>query len=45
LQPYYEQQIVSIDTIRAASGVDPQAIIDVAAKLREDPRGWSSRLA
>jgi hypothetical protein len=45
LQPYYQQQAVSLDTIRAASGIDPQAILDVANKLHEDPDGWSARLA
>lgn len=45
LQPYYQQQLVSIDTIRAASGIDPDAILSVAQTLHQDPRGWSSRLA
>jgi hypothetical protein len=44
LQPYYQQQIVSLDTIRAASGIDPQVILDVASTLHRDPRGWSARL-
>jgi hypothetical protein len=44
LQPYYQQQIVSLDTIRAASGIDPQVILDVANTLHRDPRGWSARL-
>jgi hypothetical protein len=45
LRPYYEQQIVGLDTIRSACGIDPQAILDVASTLHQDPRGWSARLA
>jgi hypothetical protein len=45
LRPYYEQNAVSIDTIRAAAGVDPEAILRVARTLHYNPWAWSSRLA
>jgi hypothetical protein len=45
VQPYYQQEAVSLDTIRAAAGVDPQTIVDVANTLHRDPEGWSARLA
>jgi hypothetical protein len=45
LQPIYQQQIIGLETIRGASGIDPQAIIEVASTLHQDPRGWSARLA
>ena len=38
LQPYYEQQLVSVSTMRAASGIDPEAIVKVARTLHDDPR-------
>jgi hypothetical protein len=44
LQHCYQQQLVSVSTMRAASGIDPEAIIEVAHVLHEDPRGWSERL-
>jgi DEAD/DEAH box helicase len=44
LQPYYQQQLVSVSTLRAASGIDPEAIVKVARTLHEDPQEWSRRL-
>jgi hypothetical protein len=44
LQPYYEQQPVSVGTIRAASGIDPEAILAVARTLHQDPHAWASSL-
>jgi hypothetical protein len=45
LRPIFEQQAISIKTIRAARGVDPALIVKVAERLHADPRGWSARLA
>jgi hypothetical protein len=45
LQPYYEQQLVSIGTLRAVPGTDPAVILAIARILHADPRGWSNRLA
>ena len=39
LQPCYQQQLVSVSTLRAASGIDPEAIVEVARTLHEDPQG------
>ena len=44
LQPYFEQQLVSFSTLKAASGIDPEAVIEVARTLHQDPQGWSDRL-
>ena len=44
LQPCFQQQLVSVSTLRAASGIDPEAIVEVARTLHDDPRGWSERL-
>jgi DEAD/DEAH box helicase len=44
LQAIYQQQAISIGTIRAASGTDPEAIVEVARTLQEDPQGWAARL-
>ena len=44
LEPLYRQQAVTIDTIREATGVDPQKIVDVASMLHENPAAWSARL-
>jgi hypothetical protein len=44
LQPCYQQQLVSVSTMRAVSGIDPEAIVEVARKLHEDPPAWSERL-
>jgi hypothetical protein len=45
LLPYYQQNFVSLDTIRAASGIDPEAIVRVAAKLHSNPSYWSTKLS
>ena len=44
LQPCYQQQLVSVSTLRAASGIDPEAIVEMARTLHEDPQGWSGHL-
>jgi hypothetical protein len=44
LQPCYQQQLVSVSTMRAASGIDPEVIIEVARTLHEEPQEWSDRL-
>lgn len=44
LRPYYEQQLVSIGTLRAVPGTDPAVILAVARALHADLRGWSSQL-
>ena len=44
LQPCYQQQLVSVSTLRAASGIDPEAIVQMARTLHEDPQGWSGHL-
>jgi hypothetical protein len=45
LQPYFEQQLIGIDTIRQASGIDPQIVLDIAKRLHANPSVWSTRLA
>jgi hypothetical protein len=45
LQPYFEQQLINVSTIREAAGIDPEAILNIARQLHQDPRGWSARLA
>lgn len=45
LLPYFEQNLVGIEAIRAAIGVDPQYVVDVAKMLHDDPTGWSHRLS
>ena len=44
LQPYFEQQLVDISTLRAADGTDPEALLKVARTLHEDPGHWSELL-
>ncbi len=44
LQPCYQQQLVSVSTLRAASGIDPEAVVEVARTLHWDPQGWADRL-
>jgi hypothetical protein len=44
LKPYYEQEIINIETIRQASGVDPARIMDMARKFHSNPARWSDRL-
>jgi hypothetical protein len=45
LQPIYQQRAVSLETIRAARGIDPALIVKVAEALHADPQNWSRRLA
>jgi hypothetical protein len=45
LRPVFEQQAISLATIRAARGIDPALIVKVAERLHADPHGWSTRLA
>jgi hypothetical protein len=45
LKPYYEQDIIKIDTIRLASGIDPARVMDLARLFHSDPARWSHRLS
>jgi hypothetical protein len=45
LRPYYEQDIVSIETLRLASGIDPERVMNLARIFHSDPARWSDRLS
>lgn len=45
LRPYYEQDIININTIRLASGIDPARVMDLARLFHSDPDQWSHRLS
>jgi hypothetical protein len=45
LRPYYEQDIIKIETIRLASGIDPERVMDLARLFHDDPALWSNRLS
>lgn len=45
LRPYYEQDIIKIDTIRLASGIDPARVMDLARLFHSDPARWSHHLS
>jgi hypothetical protein len=44
LRPYYEQDIIDVRTIRLASGIDPDRVMELARLLHRDPVQWSRRL-
>jgi hypothetical protein len=45
LRPYYEQDIIAIETIRLASGIDPARVMELARMFHNDPVQWSRRLS
>lgn len=45
LQPIFRQRDISIKTIRAARGMDPNRMIEIARTLRSDQQYWSGALA
>ncbi|HEU0130283.1 MAG TPA: DEAD/DEAH box helicase [Mycobacteriales bacterium] len=45
MRPFYQQDAVPVDTLRANKGIAPQRQLDVATMLRDKPRHYRSALA
>lgn len=44
LAPYFEQDVVDVDTIRQNKGLSPKRQLDAAQQLASDPRRWHTAL-